>query len=90
MIRNKFAQISFQNPEKDDNKQKIKSRKSNKEKFTLIKQESKKTFQQFFLPDQLLLMGLQFYSGFNKSFESSDITRAYVSCVYGVSEVRKF
>ena len=52
-----------------------------------VKSELVATFKQFAEPNQLLLMGLQFFIGFNKNFQFSDLTRAYASCVYGVAQV---
>ena len=54
-----------------------------------ITREVTATLKQFTEPNQLLLMGLQFFAGYNKNFQFGDLTRAYTSCVYGVAQVRK-
>jgi len=59
-------------------------------KIQTVTREITATLKQFIEPNQLLLMGLQFFGGFNKSFQFGDLTRAYTSCVYGVAQVWKF
>ncbi|CAK8675870.1 unnamed protein product [Clavelina lepadiformis] len=58
-----------------------------KDKCYEVLDELKLTFKHYVNRQQLLLMWLQIHGGMNRSFLSGEITRAYVSCIFGVAEV---
>ncbi|XP_076814703.1 protein unc-93 homolog A-like isoform X2 [Clavelina lepadiformis] len=55
--------------------------------FDMWIEEMRKTFKFFLTIHQCLLAPFQFHMGLTFSFAISEFTRAYVSCVYGLSQV---